>query len=89
MLLVRRMLANWLADRDGGFPDYIERKPFIYYVQIMEYVLSSKDIWLVGMINFMMKKAFFIMLFLLNGIGSPFPSKLALAMCAERDQASF
>lgn len=35
------------------------------------------------MINFMMEKAFFIMLFLFHGIGSPFPRKLALAMCAE------
>lgn len=49
----------------------------------MEYILSSKFIWLVGMINFMMEKAFFIMLFLFNGIGSPFPRKLALAMYAE------
>lgn len=35
------------------------------------------------MINFMMEKAFFIMLFLFDGIGSPFPRMLTLARYAE------
>lgn len=52
-------------------------------ISFREYILSSKYIWLVGMINVMMEKACFIMLFFDNRIVSAFPGKLALAIVAQ------